>query len=436
MREVDKLKLQIKKYYKDFFHPFLENNNLRTYTINGLLFTLVQIFSRTYAPKFMDRLGATSLHYSMFNALPGFVAFLTTIPGILFIEKNKDKRRTMTIFFYISRLFPLILIFTPYLNKDIRGYVFVILFSLMNFPESIALSSFQSFTSAFFDANQRAEALSYRNKFSQVFQVLFSIVAGTILSLYTENSLVIKIYQVFFLLSTIFGLFEIRNMKTLKIVNHDFTEKDLNLKESAKKIFNNKEFRSFLLCSLIYHFGWQMGWPLFSYYQISILGANEKWLTIINIMSALFMVLSYNHWAKEIKKRGYKLTTAIVCSGMAISPILYALSKTLFINAIMSISMGIFTSGITVVILGSLLEASDKDEALLTVAIHSTLTNITLFLSPFFGELILKQFSVYIALYTSAFIRALGALAFYIRYLKSPKDVTINSKKKSVFIKE
>lgn len=430
------MKARLKNYAKVFLNPFYGSDNLRIYTINGLLFTLVQIFSRTYAPKFMDRLGATATHYSLFNALPGFVAFLTTIPGIIFIERHKDKRRTMTTIFYISRLFPLILVFTPYLPVEIRGYVFVILFSLMNFPESIALSSFQSFTSAFFPPSDRAEALSARNKFSQVFQVLFSIIAGTILSVFKENSTVIMIYQGFFILSTIFGLWEIYTMKKLDVVNCDFTEKKINLKSSAKKIFANKEFQGFLVCSLIYHFGWQMGWPLFNYYQIQVLGADEKWITIIGVMSSLFMVLSYNHWAKEISKKGYKLTTAIVCSGMAISPILYALSRTLAINAIMSISMGIFTSGITVVILGSLLETSDKDEALLTVALHSTLTNVTLFVSPFFGELMLHRFNVYTALYISSFIRALGALAFYIRYLRSPKDKELNSARKTAVLRK
>ncbi len=424
------------RWFSSFLTPFRRSHNLKIFTLNGILFVLTQVFSRTYAPKFLDRLGATSFHYSLFNALPGLVAFLTTISGIIYIEKNKDKRRMMTKFFYISRLFPIILMFTPYLPYEIRGYVFVTLFSLMNLPESIALSSFQSYTAAFFPADERADALSQRNKFMQVFQIIFSIAAGFILSLPENPPAVILIYQSFFLLSAVIGILEIRTMNKLTIVTDDISEKRIELKRSLKKIFRNKEFRIFLVCSLIYHFGWQMGWPLFSYYQIDVLKADEKWLTIINVMSAFFMVISYNFWAEMIRKKGYKLTTAVVCSGMALSPILYALSKTLMINAVMSISMGLFTSGINVVILGSLLEITDREEGLLTVALHATLTNLTLFLSPFFGEFILRNFSVYTALYVSALIRALGALAFFIRYLKTPGDNIPVSERKTAVISE
>lgn len=76
-------------YFKEFKQSFYKNDNLRNFTINGILFTLVTVFSRSYAIKFMDRLGAESIHYSLMNALPGFVAIFTTIPGILYIQKIK-----------------------------------------------------------------------------------------------------------------------------------------------------------------------------------------------------------------------------------------------------------------------------------------------------------------------------------------------------------
>ncbi len=52
-------------------------------------------FSKTYAIKFLDRIGGNSFHYSLFNALPGFIAIFVAISGILLMSKSikiKDKK--------------------------------------------------------------------------------------------------------------------------------------------------------------------------------------------------------------------------------------------------------------------------------------------------------------------------------------------------------
>ncbi|MFZ2257299.1 MAG: MFS transporter [Clostridiaceae bacterium] len=394
------------------------NDNFRFYTMNGILFTIVTIFTRTYAPKFMDRLGATSLHYSLLNSLPGLVAVLTTIPGIIYIQNSKDKEKLMSRFFYISRFFPLLLVATPYLPLNIRGYVFVILFSLMNLPESIGQTALQSWTGNIFRPHEVADALSIRNKLSQVTMIVFSILVGVLLSISNsgDNTTVILIYQGLFIASLLFGIFEIRSLRKIKIVRPDLATKKLDLPKSLGSIFKHKQYVIFLVCSLLFHFGWQMGWPLFSYFQISILHADEKWLTIINVVNALAMVFSYNFWSSFIRKRGSKIATAFACLGMATSPILAVLSPNLPIYTLIGITMGFFTSGITVVILGSLLESAAPDETLLSIAVHQTLINVTLFTSPFVGEIILQLSDINVAMFVSALLRAIGALAFFLRW--------------------
>lgn len=394
------------------------NDNFRYYTTSGVLFTIVTIFTRTYAPKFMDRLGADSLHFSLFNALPGLVAVLTTIPGILYIQNSKDKEKLMRRFFYLSRFFPLLFILTPFLPQGIRAYVFVLLFSLMNLPESIGQTALQSWTGDIFKPGEVADALSIRNRLSQVTMLAVSVVVGLTLSLPDSGSShqIILIYQVLFGASVLFGIFEIRSLKRITPVRINPNPRKLQAGRSMVNVFRHKPFRSFILCSLLFHFGWQMGWPLFSYYQISILGADEKWLTVITAVSAISMALSYRLWSAFIKRNGMKLTTAVVCLGMATSPVLAAWSPTLPIYVLINVTMGFFTSGITVVILGSLLESTKPEDALVSTAVHQTLINLTLFLSPFLGEIFLRSFGIDAALYASAAFRTVGALAFFTRW--------------------
>ena len=196
----------------------------------------------------------------------------------------------------------------------------------------------------------------------------------------------------------------------------------MTLVQSIKECFSNKEYRLFLACSLIFHFGWQMGWPLFNVYQISFLKADEMWLTIINAVSSLFMVISFAYWGKIIKKKGFEFATAFATFGMALTPLFYFLTRTLLQNTLMQPATGFFTAGITIVILGSLLETSSDNNRTMSVALHATLTSVTLSIAPLIGNMIHSEFGIQTALLVTSGFRMLGFSAFFLRYLLKRKS--------------
>jgi len=404
------------------------NKNIEYYAMNGILFTMVSVLSRSYAIKFLDRLGGDAFHYSLFNALPGFVAIFTTIPGMLIIQKGISKKKMLSIFFYISRSFPLLLAAVPFLPKEMQPIVFVIIYGMMNFPESISATSLQDYTGDVFTPSERADALTLRNQLSQISQISVSILVGFVLSLSTDNLVVIRMYQIFIVLSFLIGLKEIgyiNKMKPhLKLETHTET-KGMTILQSIKECFSNKEYRLFLACSLIFHFGWQMGWPLFNVYQIGFLKADEMWLTVINAVSSLFMVISFAYWGKIIKKKGFEFATAFATFGMALTPLFYYLSRTLFQNTLMQPTTGFFTAGTTIVILGSLLETSSDNNRTMSVALHATLTSVTLAIAPLIGNVIQSEFGIQTALLVTSGFRMLGFSAFFLRYLLKHKTIQV-----------
>lgn len=403
------------------FMLFQNNQNIKYYALNGILFTMVTVLSKGYAIKFLDRLGGQEIHYSLFNALPGFVAIFTTIPGILLIQRGRSKRKTLGIFFYISRIMPLFLAAVPFLPKNVQPLVFVLLYGLMNFPESISATSLQDYTGDVFSPSERADALSVRNQLSQVSQITVSILVGFVLSLSSVNQTVILMYQVFIVLSFLIGLKEIHYMYKMEPKEPEAKTGPIrhsSLKESIQGVFSHNEYVRFLLCSLVFHFGWQMGWPLFNVYQIKNLGATEMWLTIINVLSSLFMVISFSLWNRLIKKYDYKLAITLATFGMGLTPILYALSKNLFVLTLMQPITGFFTAGTTVAILGSLLQSSSDKFRTMSVAIHATLTSITLAVAPLLGAYIVTRTSITAALIITALLRLLGSSVFFLRYRK------------------
>lgn len=394
---------------------FSADINLKYYILNGILFTFMSTFSRSYGVKFLYRLGGSDFHVSLFNALPGFVALFSTIPGLLWINQSSNKKKTIGSFFIFSRLLTLFFAFVTLLPLNVQPIAFVLLYGFMNFPESVSATALQSYSGDIFNPRERTNAISEKNAFSTLAQLIAFIILGQILGRTgLSNSAVLIRYNIFYIIAFIIGIFEIVTFYKLKPRNTSGVQMKVNMKDIAKKAFRNKKFVIFLLCSSFFHFSWQMGWPLFNIYQINVLGADEKWLMIINITSSIAMFFSYSFWNKLIYKRGNKLAIAFATFGMALTPLLFVMSKTLTVITIMQIATGFFTAGTTTVILSSLLEASPDENRMIYVGIHATCTNLTLSIAPLFSNFLL-EYGIIIALVITALLRSAASLAFMIR---------------------
>ena len=397
-----------------------DSENLKFYIINGILFTIMVSLSKSFAVKFLFRIGGSATDVSLFRALPGFVAILATIPGILWMSKSSNKKSTMGKFFLFSRIFVLFFAVVPLFPTQYQPIIFIILTSLMNFPEVASATALQSFSGDIFLPEERSDAIALRNKFSTLAQLLSLIILGKLLSgTGKSDSEIIHMYQLFFVIAFIIGLIETKYFFSMKETSCETQKSEINFKISITNAFHNKKFLAFMSCSLLFHFGWQMGWPLFDIYQIQYLKAAEGWLTILNITSGFVMFMSFNFWNRMIHEKGNSLVMAISTMGMAITPVLFALSPNLYIMTITGLVTGFFTAGTITVILSSLLEVIPEKERLVYVGIHATLTNITLAIAPMIGNAILNHSSIYMGLVVTALFRALGSVAFFIRNKKN-----------------
>lgn len=390
-------------------------NNIKYYVLNGVLYTIVTNLYKPFAQKFIFRLDGTEFHVSLFNALPGMVAAFVIIPGILLISRAVSKKKVTGIFFLLSRLIILSFALVPMLSEQYRPLAFVMLVGLMNFPESVSTTALQNFAADAFSEKDRAFAIASKNKYSALISFISLLILGQVIErLGTTDHKALVIYQGFFVLAFILGLFEI--IALLKIKENNTVEAErINVRQSLHEIFCNKEFLKFLSCSLLFHFGWQMGWSLFSIYQIKYLGATEAWITISNVSSGIAMFMSYGYWERLITRKGNCYAIAMATTGMAATPIMYALSPNLYVLTVAGIIMGFFTSGTTTTVLSSLLDASPDKNRLMYVAVHATLTNVTLSVAPLLGDVVLNHSNIYIALYAVAVARFIGSTAFYIR---------------------
>jgi len=392
------------------------NSNLKYYILNGIFYSIVTNLYKPYAQKFIFRLGGGESYVSLFNALPGLAAVLVLLPGVYLISKSKHKSRLIGVLFLIGRLFVMSFAVVPFLPLKTQPLAFVILSALMYLPEAIATNALQSQSADYFPEEKRALAIANRNKWSTFWNTLSLLVLGQTMRVFgTTNENAIKVYQLFFLSAFILGVFEIKSYLKLKDIDETPPLAANGLLLSIKEVFKNKPFVIFLCCSMLFHFGWQMGWPLFGIYQIKYLGADEMWLTVLGVTSQLAMVASFNFWQKQINKRGIKISIAISTFGMAMTPVIFMLSPNLYVLNVVGIVTGFFTSGCVTSILCSTIDASPDKDRMVYMNVHATLTNVTLFVSPLVGDFFLGHVGIKNALLITAAFRFIGSFAFFIR---------------------
>lgn len=390
-------------------------NNIKYYVLNGALYSIVTNLYKPFAQKFLYRLNGSDFHVSLYNALPGMVAVFAVIPGLIMMSRSNSKKNMTGIFFFISRLFILSFALVPWFPPAMRPIAFVFLTGFMNFPESISTTALQGFTADAFAERDRAFAISIKNKYSALISFVSLLVSGQIMEKFgVTDARAIEIYQLFFAAAFVLGIYEIITFLKMKELN-DTAREEINISRSMVEVFTNREFTSFLACSLLFHFGWQMGWPLFSIYQIKYLGADEAWLTISNVTSGMAMFVSYGYWERLIGRKGNRFAIAWATAGMAATPIMYAFSPNLYILTVAGVIMGFFTSGTTTGVLSSLLESAPEKNRLIYVGVHATMTNITLSIAPLLGDFWLSRSNIYIALYLVAAVRFAGSAAFFAR---------------------
>lgn len=389
--------------------------NMYYYIVNGILYTLVTNLYKPFAQKFIYRLGGGETHVSLFNSLPGLVALFAIIPGVLYMYKASSKKRMLSNTFFLSRFITLLYAFVPFVPAEFQPITFVIITAMMSFPESVSTTALQSFTAEVFDEGSRARAITSKNKYTTFASLISLMILAQVLNVFgTTNEKAIMVYQIFFVLAFAVGLVEIFTFNKMKETTVSETV-SINFKESIKEVFSNKAYLGFLVCSLTFHFGWQMGWGLFSIYQIDNLKADETWITILGVTSNIVMFFSFNFWSKLIEKKGNSHAATFATFGMAATPILYVLSRNLYVLTVSGLIMGFFTAGTVTVILNFLLEVSPQKNRIMYVAVHATLTNVTLFIGPLISDMVLKATDIYIALMVTAFFRFLGSAAFLLR---------------------
>lgn len=397
-------------------------NNFFLNNLNGILQVISVNLATSFAGLFLKRLNANDELVSLFNSLPAFFSILAIFLGGIILTNTKNKKRTTSLCFLTTRFFYLTMALVPFLPKDIRPLAFVILYSAMNFPNSIAIFLWQSLIADIFPPGDREASLSSRNSIATLVGTITTLTTGFLLySISKTKSQLIFLYQIAFIAAFIFGVLEVivlfmhkvpKNLKHAEVSNKN---NKISI-DFIKNLPKHKNYLIFIITIFIFHFTWQMAWPLFLTYEVDYLKTNEMWTSIISAINGLAMAFGYKFWGHFSKKKGNSLAITIASLGMAIAPFAYSISKKIYHVTYFVPLTGLSTSGVMLLLLNSLYEVCPRENRTSFIAFYNLITNITLVISPWVGMKLYKITDIRTALVIIGFLRIFSGVMFVIRH--------------------
>lgn len=402
------------------------SSNKKTNIYNGIFLACSMTLVNPYFSKFAIRLGASDYEVALISSLPALVAIFTLIPGALLINSATNKQTLTGFITLFQKIFYLFFAILPFLPITNLALCFVILVGLMNLPGSLAVIGYQSAIGDIFIASERNSAMSIRNRYSDLSKLIVIFLSGQFLQKFAyENLTAIRAYQFIFFIAFLISLGEVITFFKFKNIPKNSLKIPIknSLKEFHQQLPKEKNFISFIICSLLFHFGWQMGWPLFSIYQINYLQADEGWLSIITIVSSIASILTVTYWSKLADSKSNTFALSLATLGMSITPILYTVATSLKTLTVLNILPGICTAGTLLILFNLMLEATPEKNRTIYIAFYTTIISISAAISPIIGIWIKNNSSIYHALWIVGTLRLIGSFSFFIRNKKLQKNI-------------
>jgi MFS family permease len=390
---------------------YTHNEKLSIY--NGLASTISTNAVNGYIPLLaISVLGATNQQMGLISSLPSIIGLLAIIPGAIWINRSSSKKRVAVLSTFATRFLFMLILFVPFLPKEYAPWFLVGLIGLLNFPGAVSGLSWQSMIGDLVSEKRRGDFFSTRNRFNTIAAMFITFGTGLFLQHFDQSSPFP--YQFLFVVGFLFAMLEVYYLYRHK-ENRNLKEKQdeaLKTKKLSFAVFRHRPFLAFVVCGLLFNFGAQMAWSIFSIYQIKEAGATALWLSLFSVTNQLAQIVSIKWWAKAADRRGNSFVLFIAAAGMATAPLLTVASTNLIYLTLINLWIGLFVSGTNLLLFNQLLNASPEKNRTSYIANYNFLLALIGFIAPQFGVYLLDHLGMFSAMGITSAVRFAAAISF------------------------
>ncbi|MRX71519.1 MFS transporter [Bacillus lacus] len=401
-----------------------KNEKMSIYS--GMASTISVTAVSAYIPLFaIGVLGASNQQVGLITALPSIIGMIALIPGAIWLNRSASKKNFTVISTLAARFLFMLIMFVPFLAPGYAAWALLALIGLLNFPGTLSLLSWQSMIGDLVPEERRGHFFSLRNRLNAVMALLITFATGFFLTYYNQKSAFP--YQVLFIVGFLFALIEV-----YYLMKHKEPPKTMDVKaaKTAERgfslaIFRYKPYVAFIICGLLFNFGAQMAWSLFSIFHIREANATALWLSLFTVTNQLAQIISMKWWAGAAEKWGNTMVLFVAAAGMATAPILTVMSTNLLYLTGINLWIGLFVSGTNLLLFNQLLKASPEKDRTTYIANYNFLLAIVGFIAPQLGVFLLNQVGMNAAMGIISIVRFMAGLSFLVVALRIDRGLSI-----------
>lgn len=415
--------------------------DVRAAVRNAVAATVAGTLVQPYVKKMAIEMGATNLQLGYFSSWPNLISIFAVLSTAALVARSKEKAFLTSKIVLAGRFAALGAAAVPLLPESMRIMALLFFWVLYLVPINASGAPVQGLIADLYGAKDRGWVLSKRQTSSTVAGSAVGISCGYILDHYLPAPLG---YQIVFCLSFVVALVEVyylRQMRPGKVVGavapEPVTQAAIAVDPGAEAptwkrrmapylaVFKHRPFVLFLLCSLPFHFTWQMAWPLFDRYQITYLGANNMWVEVINLANTSGAFFVYPIWQRLAARRGNQLMLGVATIFLGLAPGLTALATTPAGLAVINILLGVGVSGVILLLMNALLDVSAPENREIYIAVHTALVAVSGTIAPLAGAGLMSLVHIRIGLALCTLLRLLtGSSFFYLSWREKRKRET------------
>lgn len=414
------------------------NRNIRTNILHGILNVATLDMVNPFTVIFAMKLGASKFQVALLSSVPAAISLLAMIPGARLIDRATRKKKLTLMFMLAHRLFFLGIACIPFFEPTWRAAIFVAVVGLMNFPGAIGNIAWQSFISKIIPRERRAEAFACRNRAMNLVGTMLALGSGFLL-----DRMAFPIgYQIVFTLAFLLAMAELKvfnqiDEEIVPLDSSDAEEKTAEkiprpeyFKRSIRAIFSETRFIRYTLASIFFYFAWPVAWPLFSWYQVKVLGANNFWVSILSLMNTGGSLIGYGFWVRVLNRYGNLKTLFYATLPIFTVPLVYAFSHSLYVVVAFNLITGAIFSGVNLALFNALLEVTPDLRKASFIAYYNTSITISQIIAPMVGVGLLNVMNFQWAFITCAVLRLAGSYCFLVvsRMEDREKGIFFNTK--------
>ncbi len=339
--------------------------------------------TQNYITPFALALKANTVQIGLLNSLPGFVTAFSQLASRSLVSRAGSRKRVILPTVLIHALLWLPVFLVPYLLQESGIWWLIGLFTISGVFGALANPPWGSMMADLVPEDVRGRYFSFRGRINTFTGLLFSILGGILLQIFTHN--VFIGFAFIFIGAMLFRLLSFNFLSRMydPPLNQE-TSRSESLFHMIKTI-GTTNFGKFTLFTAVMYFAIMLSGVFFSVYMLSDLKLNYLTFTIINSAGTVTTLIFLPYWGRRADRAGNLKILKITGSLMPVIPLLWLFSPNPVYLVCANFFSGFIWSGFDLSCGNFLYDASAPETRTKQIAMFNCIVNVTLSLGALSG---------------------------------------------------